>query len=126
MTDSSFPTNTDEPEDLGLDQSLPASQDQEDLLAPKALLRDAAKDAGEAVLDAGLSVLYTGLIWASVALAFLFPAAGIVVGALFTFLNYRAGRDKFLPICVIILSGVFWFIFKSPLGMLPLVFELLG
>ena len=97
----------------------------ENLLSAGSIARDLASDVGEGIKDGILDLVFTGLLWGGILLAWICPIAGLVVGAVTTLLALRGDRSKFLPILILVVSVGAWILTQSPLGMLPLILTLL-
>lgn len=97
----------------------------ENLLSAGSMAKDAAAGAGEFFVDLVSGWLYTAGLFLSVLLALVFPLGALIVCGLLIWRAVVTDRSKFVPICIAVVAVVFWFAFKSPLGMLPLLLELL-
>jgi hypothetical protein len=101
------------------------SAGQDDSLTAKDWAGYLAAEAAEGVKDGFLNMLFTLLLYAGILLAWILPVAGVVIGVVGIVAAMYTVRSKFLPIVVLVFSIIAWIVGRSPLGMLPLILEVL-
>lgn len=78
----------------------------------------------EGIVDGVLGMVWTGLLFVGIGLAWLVPAVGLVVGGLLLWRAISAGNSKMVPIAIICFAVVAWFLMKEPFGLLPALLDL--
>lgn len=92
----------------------------------KVTARGLASEVGSGIVDELVGTLMTWVLFAGIIIGFVVPIAGLVLGGLGLLFAFLRGRSKILPGAVVAMSIVGWVIGKSPLGMLPLILDLLA
>lgn len=90
------------------------------MMTPGYLMGELAEGAKDGILG----LLGTGLLYASIIVAWVLPIGGLAAGGFFLWRAIHTEGSKFFPLLVVGMSVATWIMSKSPLGLLPLLLEL--